>query len=101
MRRLLVLVSVVVFVDAMLFGALAPLIPGYADEFDLSKGGAGVLVGAYAAGAFVDRLGEQRGFEVAAGGVGRGEEIDDHRPILQGVRQFEGERLAGEPSARL
>ena len=51
MRRLLVLVSVVVFVDAMLFGALAPLIPGYADEFGLSKTGAGLLVAAFGAGA--------------------------------------------------
>ena len=53
MRRLLVLVSVVVFVDAMLFGALAPLIPGYADEFGLSKTGAGLLVGAFGAGALL------------------------------------------------
>jgi MFS family permease len=53
MRRLLVLVSVVVFVDAMLFGALAPLIPGYADEFGLSKTGAGLLVGAFGAGAML------------------------------------------------
>jgi MFS family permease len=51
MRRLLVLVSVVVFVDAMLFGALAPLVPGYADEFGLSKTGAGLLVAAFGAGA--------------------------------------------------
>ena len=36
-RRLLLLVSAVVFVDAMLFTALTPLVPGYADEFDLSK----------------------------------------------------------------
>jgi MFS family permease len=53
MRRLLVLVSTVVFVDAMLFGALAPLVPGYADEFDLSKTGAGLLVGAFGAGALL------------------------------------------------
>ena len=53
MRRLLVLVSVVVFVDAMLFGALAPLIPGYADEFGLSKTGAGLLVAAFGAGALL------------------------------------------------
>jgi MFS family permease len=50
-RRLLVLVSTVVFVDAMLFGALAPLVPGYAEEFGLSKTGAGLLVGAFGAGA--------------------------------------------------
>ena len=53
MRRLLVLVSVVVFVDAMLFGALAPLVPGYADEFGLSKTGAGLLVASFGAGALL------------------------------------------------
>ena len=53
MRRLLVLVSSIVFVDAMLFGALAPLVPGYADEFGLSKAGAGLLVGAFGAGALI------------------------------------------------
>ncbi len=53
MRRLLVLVSVIVFVDAMLFGALAPLIPGYADEFGLSKTGAGLLVASFGAGALL------------------------------------------------
>lgn len=53
MRRLVVFVSVVVFVDAMLFGALAPLVPGYADEFGLSKSGAGLLAGAFGAGALL------------------------------------------------
>jgi len=53
MRRLLVLVSTVVFVDAMLFGALAPLVPGYADEFGLSKTGAGLLVASFGAGALL------------------------------------------------
>ena len=53
MRRLLVLVSAVIFVDAMLFTALTPLVPGYADEFDLSKTGAGLLVGAFGAGALL------------------------------------------------
>src|SRR5918998_3334336 len=51
MRRLLILVCTVVFVDAMLFGALPPLVPAYADEFDLSKTGAGLLVAAFGAGA--------------------------------------------------
>jgi MFS family permease len=51
MRRLLVLVSAIVFVDAMLFGTLIPLIPGYVDEFDLSKLQAGLLVGAFGGGA--------------------------------------------------
>ncbi len=51
MRRLLALVSAIIFVDALLFTALTPLVPGYADEFDLSKTEAGLLVGAYGAGA--------------------------------------------------
>src|SRR3990170_691799 len=53
MRRLLALVSAIIFVDAMLFTALTPLVPGYADEFDLSKSGAGLLVGAFGAGALL------------------------------------------------
>ena len=52
-RRLLLLVSSIVFVDAMLFTALTPLIPHYADEFDLSKVGAGILVGSFGAGALL------------------------------------------------
>ena len=36
----------------MLYAALVPLLPHYADEFGLSKGQAGLLVGAYALGAF-------------------------------------------------
>ena len=51
MGRLLALVSSIIFVDALLFTALTPLIPAYAEEFDLSKTGAGLLVGAYGAGA--------------------------------------------------
>ena len=53
MRRLLLLVSTIVFVDAMLFTALTPLVPKYAAEFDLSKLGAGMLVGAFGAGAIL------------------------------------------------
>ncbi len=56
MRRLLLLVCAIVFADTMLYAALAPLLPHYADEFGLSKGEAGLLVGAYAAGAFVAAL---------------------------------------------
>jgi MFS family permease len=52
-RRLLLLVSTIIFVDAMLFTALTPLIPGYADDFGLSKAEAGLLVGAFGAGALV------------------------------------------------
>jgi MFS family permease len=55
-RRLLLLVSAIIFVDVMLFTALTPLIPGYVEEFGLSKAGAGVLVGAFGAGAVVGGL---------------------------------------------
>ena len=51
MRRFVALVSSIIFVDAMLYTALTPLVPGYADEFDLSKTGAGLLVAAFGAGA--------------------------------------------------
>ncbi len=53
MRRLLLLVCTIIFVDALLFTALTPLVPGYADEFDLSKVGAGLLVAAFGAGALL------------------------------------------------
>ena len=53
MRKLLLLVGGIVFVDTMFFAALTPLLPDYADEFDLSKAGAGVLSAAYPAGALL------------------------------------------------
>ena len=40
----------------MLFGALAPLVPGYADEFGLGKAGAGLLVGSFGAGALAGSI---------------------------------------------
>jgi len=49
----LLLVGGIVFVDTMFFTALTPLLPEYADEFDLSKTGAGVLSAAYPAGALL------------------------------------------------
>ena len=53
MRRLVALTSTIIAVDAMLFTALSPLIPGYAAEFGLGKSGAGLLVGAFGAGALI------------------------------------------------
>jgi MFS family permease len=55
-RRLLLLVCAVVLVETMLYAALVPLLPGYTHEFGLSKGTAGLLVGAYAAGALLGAL---------------------------------------------
>ena len=52
MRRLFWLVAAVVLVDTMFFAAVTPLLPRYADDFGLSKTGAGVLAAAYPAGTF-------------------------------------------------
>jgi MFS family permease len=52
-RKLLLLVGGIVFVDTMFFAALTPLLPEYAEDFNLSKAGAGVLSAAYPAGALV------------------------------------------------
>jgi len=56
MRRLLLLVGAVVLVDTMFFSAITPLLPTYADRFDLSKVGAGILAGTYAAGTVLGTL---------------------------------------------
>jgi MFS family permease len=55
-RRLFLLVAAVVLVDTMFFAAVAPLLPYYSDELDLSKTAAGVLTGAYPAGTFAGAL---------------------------------------------
>jgi MFS family permease len=55
-RSLFLLVSAVVLVDTMFFAAVAPLLPHYSDELDLSKTAAGVLTAAYPAGTFAGAL---------------------------------------------
>lgn len=52
MRRLLLLVAVLVFVDTMLYAALTPLLPHLVHD----KRRAGILVAAYAAGALIGGL---------------------------------------------
>jgi MFS family permease len=52
-RRLLLLVGAIVFVDTMFFAALTPLLPHYSRELGLSKAGAGVLQAAYPIGTLV------------------------------------------------
>jgi MFS family permease len=56
MRRLLLLASAVVFIDVAFYTAVTPLLPHYVDDLDLSKGQAGVLAAAYAAGTLVASL---------------------------------------------
>ena len=69
-RRIVALTGTVVFLDAMLFGAIIPLLPHFADTYDLSKLEAGLLLGAYGAGSLVGgipggllvgRIGPKRG----------------------------------------
>jgi MFS family permease len=55
-RRLLLVVSAIVFVDTTFYAVVAPLLPRYADELDLSKASAGILLAAYPAGTLVGAL---------------------------------------------
>jgi MFS family permease len=56
MRRLFPLVAAVVLVDTMFYAAIAPLLPQYADDLELSKTGAGILSAAYPAGTLLGSL---------------------------------------------
>jgi MFS family permease len=52
-QRILVLCGAIIVCDTMFFAALTPLLPDYADEFGLSKVGAGTLQAAYPLGVLV------------------------------------------------
>lgn len=67
MRRVLVLAGAIVFVDTLFFAALTPLLPGFADRFDLTKTGAGLLAAAYPIGVLVGGI--PSGFLAAKAGV--------------------------------
>lgn len=56
MRRLLLLVCAIVFVDTSFYAAITPLLPYYADQEHLTKTSAGILSGAYPAGTLVASL---------------------------------------------
>lgn len=56
MRRLLVFCSAIVFFDVTFYAAIAPLLPDYVADFDLSKAEAGILAAAYAAGTLLASL---------------------------------------------
>jgi MFS family permease len=55
-RRLLYLASAIVFVDAMFFAAIVPLLPEFKEELGLTKTGAGILAAAYPAGTLLGSL---------------------------------------------
>jgi MFS family permease len=84
MRRLLVLASAIVFVDTMFFAAVVPILPSLADEFDLSKSGAGILTAAYAAGTLTASL--PSGWLAAR--------IGPRRTVLIGVGLMSGSSVA-------
>lgn len=50
------LVGAIVLVDLMFYAAITPLLPWYVERFDLSKTGAGILAGSYAAGTLLASL---------------------------------------------
>ncbi len=56
MRRLLILACAIVFLDVSFYAALAPLLPGYVEDLDLSKAQAGLLSASYAAGTLIAAL---------------------------------------------
>ncbi len=56
MRRLLLLVCTIVAVDTTFFTALTPLLPHFADKYDLSKAAAGLFIATYAAGALLGAI---------------------------------------------
>lgn len=56
MRRLLILVSAMVFFDVAFYAAIAPLLPDYVAEYGLSKAEAGILAASYAAGTLIASL---------------------------------------------
>ncbi len=56
MRRLSLMVGAIVLVDMAFYAAITPLLPVYADRFELSKTGAGILAGSYAAGTLLGSL---------------------------------------------
>jgi MFS family permease len=55
-RRLVLLVSAIIMIDTAFYSAVAPLLPHYVDELDLSKSAAGILTGSYAAGSLLGAI---------------------------------------------
>jgi MFS family permease len=55
-RRLVLVISAVMFVDTMFYAVIAPLLPGLAHELRLSKLGAGLLTASYPIGMLLGAL---------------------------------------------
>ena len=103
LRRLLIVASVVVFVDIAFYVAITPLLPGYTDDLGLGKDAAGLLNASYAigtllaslpAGAFAARIGPRPamlaglyllGLASIAFGIGESIVVLDLARLCQGV----------------
>jgi MFS family permease len=103
MRRLLILASTMILFDVAFYSAIAPLLPDYVSELDLSKAEAGLLSASYAAGTLLaslpagllaSRLGPRRtvigglallGFSSLAFGFGQSVGLLDAARFSQGV----------------
>ncbi|MBA2348523.1 MAG: MFS transporter [Solirubrobacterales bacterium] len=102
MRRLVLLASAIVFVDTAFYAVVAPLLPSYVEQFDLSKLGAGVLVaanplgtlvGALPAGLLASRYGARRLVLVGLGLLGSSSVVfgfAGHIALLDGARFVQG-----------
>lgn len=55
-RRLILVVSAIVFVETSFYAVVAPLLPHYADDLHLSQASAGILLAAYPAGTLAGAL---------------------------------------------
>jgi len=55
-RRLIALITALMFLELVFFGVLSPMLPGLKHDFGLSTSQAGLLVAAYAVGAIVGAL---------------------------------------------
>ncbi|MGI8624862.1 MAG: MFS transporter, partial [Solirubrobacteraceae bacterium] len=51
-RRLIVFISIAMVVDTAAYATITPLLPGLAEQYSLSKAGAGALSASYAVGTF-------------------------------------------------
>ncbi|MBS1878286.1 MAG: MFS transporter [Actinobacteria bacterium] len=102
MRRVAIVVGPALFVEAMLYAVLAPLLPRYVDELGLSASAAGLLTASFAAGSVVmalpggslaARLGGRRTLAIGVGGLivaSLAFAFSHHVVLLDGARFIQG-----------
>ncbi len=102
MRRLVLLASAIVFVDTSFYAVVAPLLPSYVEQFQLSKTGAGVLaaanplgtlLGALPCGVLAARFGSRRIVLIGLGLMGSSSVVfgfAQHIVLLDAARFVQG-----------